>query len=63
MSLQVVLAALLRHALTAVGGVLVAKGAIDADTAATLNSEVVVGALAALGGVAWSLAQKKGAAK
>ena len=46
---------LARHILTLVGGVFVAKGAIDADT---LNT--AVGAAVALGGAAWSVAEKRG---
>ena len=45
---------LARHFLTTIGGFFVAKGAIDADTA-----NAVVGAVVTLGGVAWSLADKR----
>jgi len=46
--------ALVRHLLTALGGVLVAKGYTDADT---MNS--AVGAAVTLGGVGWSIVDKK----
>lgn len=45
---------LIRHALTAGGAYLVARGAIDASQAAEL-----VGAGAAIAGVAWSLIEKR----
>ena len=45
---------LARHVLTLLGGVLVARGQIDADT---LNT--AVGAAVALGGAAWSVADKR----
>ena len=45
---------LARHVLTAFGGYLVARGTLDAATA-----EAVVGAAVTLGGVAWSVADKK----
>jgi hypothetical protein len=45
---------LVRHLLTLVGGVFVAKGQIDADTVNT-----AVGAAVSLGGVAWSIADKR----
>ena len=44
-----------RHVLTGLGGVFVTLGTIDADTANTL-----VGAAVTLGGIAWSVADKKG---
>ena len=43
-----------RHVLTVVGGIFVAKGQIDADTMNT-----AVGAAVALGGIAWSIIDKK----
>lgn len=43
-----------RHILTTIGGIFVAKGAIDADT---LNS--VIGAFVTISGVAWSLFDKR----
>lgn len=46
--------ALIRHALTTIGGILVARGTIDAAAA-----EAAVGALATLTGVAWSVADKR----
>lgn len=46
--------ALARHVLTALGGYLVATGSIDAAAA-----ETAVGAIVTLGGVAWSVADKK----
>jgi hypothetical protein len=45
---------LARHLLTLIGGIFVAKGQIDADTMNT-----AVGAAVALGGAAWSIADKK----
>ncbi len=45
---------LARHLLTALGGIFVARGYIDANTA-----EAAVGAAITLGGVAWSVADKK----
>ena len=45
---------LARHILTTLGGFLVARGAIDADT---MNTGV--GAAIALGGVAWSVIDKR----
>lgn len=44
-----------RHILTAVGGIFVSRGVIDADTANTL-----VGAAITVGGIAWSIVDKKG---
>lgn len=46
---------LARHILTLVGGIFVAKGQIDASTLDT-----VVGAAVTIGGVAWSVVDKKG---
>lgn len=43
-----------RHLLTTIGGIFVAKGAIDADTA-----NAVIGATVTIGGVAWSLLDKR----
>lgn len=48
----------LRHFLTTVGGIFVAKGAIDADTA-----NAVIGATVTVGGVAWSLIDKRAKAR
>ena len=44
----------IRHTLTAVGGYLVAKGALDVGTV-----ETVIGAAVTLIGVVWSVYQKK----
>lgn len=44
----------LRHVLTAGGGYLVAKGVVDAG-----NAELAVGALVTLGGVGWSIFEKR----
>ena len=46
---------LARHVLTLIGGIFVARGQIDASTVDT-----VVGAAVAIGGAAWSIADKKG---
>lgn len=43
-----------RHILTTVGGIFVAKGMIDEDTA-----NAVIGATVTIGGVAWSLFDKR----
>lgn len=48
---------LLRHLLTAGGGVLAAKGVVGADDAATL--ETAIGSAVALAGAAWSIWDKK----
>lgn len=45
---------LLRHALTAGGGVLVAKGVVDDGTLQT-----IIGAVVTLAGAAWSVADKR----
>ena len=45
---------LARHILTVVGGYFVAKGSIDSSTADT-----IIVASVALGGAAWSVAEKK----
>lgn len=45
---------LVRHILTAIGGYLVARGTLDAATV-----ETGVGAVVTLGGVAWSVLDKK----
>lgn len=45
---------LARHLLTTIGGFFVARGTIDADTVNT-----AVGAAVALGGVAWSVIDKR----
>lgn len=45
---------LARHLLTLIGGVFVAKGQIDADSMNT-----AVGAAVTIGGVAWSIVDKK----
>lgn len=44
---------LVRHILTIAGGFFVARGSIDAASA-----EVAIGAITALGGVAWSIVDK-----
>ena len=46
---------LARHVLTLLGGILVARGSMDADTMNT-----VVGAAVTIGGAAWSVMDKKG---
>lgn len=46
--------AVIRHTLTTVGGIFVAKGTIDADTA-----NAVIGAAVTLSGVGWSLWEKR----
>lgn len=43
-----------RHLLTTVGGILVSKGVLDAGMV-----ETAVGAIVTLGGVAWSVMDKK----
>lgn len=48
------LAGLIRHALTTVGGVLVAKGYLDSGTV-----EAVAGAVVTILGVIWSLVAKR----
>lgn len=48
------LAGLIRHALTTVGGVLVAKGYLDSGTV-----EAVAGAVVTILGVVWSLVAKR----
>ena len=45
---------ILRHVLTIIGSLLVARGYTDAST-----MEVVVGSATALGATAWSMADKK----
>jgi hypothetical protein len=45
---------LARHVLTIIGGGFVAKGYVDASTADT-----IIGASIALGGAAWSVADKR----
>lgn len=47
-------AGLLRHLLTAAGGILASKGVIGAS-----DVEIISGALIAIGGVVWSLVAKK----
>lgn len=49
-----VIAGIVRHLLTAGGGVLVSKGLIEAG-----QLDIVVGAVIAIGGVAWSIVAKK----
>ena len=49
----------LRHLLTFGGGLLVAKGVLDAGTVAAINSPEVIGALATIGGVVLSIWNKK----
>jgi hypothetical protein len=44
-----------RHLLTLAGGVFVAKGYADADTV-----DAAIGATTTLGGIVWSLADKRG---
>lgn len=54
----IVFGLLARHVLTAIGGILVAQGIIDQSAV-----EGVTGALATLGGVVWSVIQKKKSGK
>lgn len=49
---------IIRHLLTALGGVLVTKGVVDSGTV-----EAVVGGLLAIGGAVWSVYHKKQTAK
>ena len=49
-----ILLGLVRHILTAVGGVLIAKGTVDQSTV-----ETVVGGVAAIVGALWSVFSKK----
>lgn len=51
---QAVIAGVIRHILTAVGGALVAKGYVDAGAV-----EAIVGGVVATVGVIWSVIQKK----
>lgn len=51
------IAGIIRHVLTAVGGYLVAKGWVDESTLPE-----VIGAIITIGGVVWSIFQKKGKA-
>lgn len=53
-----ILAGVVRHVLTTLGGMLVAKGYIGADAAAALVDWGVGGALL-LGGIAWSILSKR----
>ena len=58
MDSQVVIGAFARHLLTALGGVLVSKGLIESS-----QVEPLAGAFLVIGGVVWSLIQKKRAAQ
>jgi hypothetical protein len=58
MDSQVVIGAFARHLLTTLGGVLVSKGIIESS-----HVEPLAGALLVIGGVVWSLLQKKRAAR
>lgn len=49
-----ILLGLVRHVLTALGGVLVAKGTVDQSTV-----ETIVGGAAAIVGALWSIVSKK----
>jgi hypothetical protein len=49
-----VLGGIVRHILTALGGILVTKGYVEAG-----QVELIVGAVATLAGVAWSIFAKK----
>jgi hypothetical protein len=49
-----ILLGLVRHILTAIGGVLVAKGSVDQSTV-----ETVIGGIVAIVGAAWSVFSKK----
>lgn len=48
---------IVRHALTFAGGILASKGIIDAGMV-----ETAIGAIITLGGIAWSVVEKKKAA-
>lgn len=52
--MQAILAGVARHFLTTVGGALVAKGVIGATMV-----EPLIGAVITIGGVIWSIVQKK----
>lgn len=56
--MNTLIALTLRHLLTGIGGALVAKGYLDSGAV-----EAIIGALASLGGVLWSVMQKKGMVK
>lgn len=49
-----ILLGLVRHILTAIGGVLVAKGSVDQSTV-----ETVIGGIVAIVGAVWSVFSKK----
>lgn len=53
----VIVSAVLRHLLTAVGGIAVARGYLDSGTL-----ETTVGAVLTIVGVAWSIWDKRGRA-
>lgn len=52
--MQGILAGLIRHGLTTVGGALVAKGVLSATML-----EPLIGAILTIAGVIWSIVQKK----
>ncbi len=56
MTWQTGLGLIARHVLTTIGGGLVASGAIDSG-----QLETGIGAIMVLGGIAWSVWQKRGA--
>jgi hypothetical protein len=62
MELTVIIGSILRHALSALGAYLVAKGYVDADTVGGLVEQAVGGVLA-VGTVAWSVFRTKKLAK
>jgi len=62
MELTVIIGSILRHALSALGAYLVAKGYVDADTAGGLVEQLVGGALA-VGTIGWSVFRTKKLAK
>jgi hypothetical protein len=57
MDSQVVIGAFARHLLTTLGGILVSKGLLESS-----QVEPLAGAVLVIGGVVWSLIQKKRAA-
>ena len=62
MELTVIIGSILRHALSALGAYLVAKGYVDADTVGGLVEQLVGGALA-VGTIGWSVFRTKKLAK
>jgi len=58
MDSSVVIGAFARHILTTIGGMLVSRGLIESSAAEPLAGAVII-----IGGVIWSIIQKKRAAK